>query len=231
VNTTDPTVEQIAAMYAEEFADIRRAQALAPLGLTYQTFSTVVLPPAVTDIAASRLANEKLGCRAIIAGVDQLGAQLYVVQDPGTVKNYTLDGWASIGIGSRHADLQFIAENHNRDKPFEDSLLLTYLAKKKADITPGVGVSTDVFWITATEGYRLLAQTDPTVVELERAHKSIEKSQQRIRSGARVKVQDYIKKVVSKQQEIQAQTPTAESDIVSPAGDASSGENAKDAPV
>src|ERR1700674_142594 len=71
-NNTNPTVEQIANTYAEEHGALRREQALAPLGLSASTYMNANLSPSLTQTVTQRLANERLGSRAIIAGVDSI---------------------------------------------------------------------------------------------------------------------------------------------------------------
>jgi hypothetical protein len=174
---TSPTVAQIAEAYAGEFANLRRERAekkyLTPLGLSTSTFlnNQTNLAPALAQKLMEQLSSEDLDSAAIVTGVDQLGAHIFVVDDPGEAVCYDLDGWAAIGSGWRHADLQFISDKYNTNCPFDEAFLLVYLAKKKADITPGVGTSTDLFWIVdGPNGYVLFLPEAEIVQLVQRLH-------------------------------------------------------------
>ncbi len=56
-------------------------------------------------------------------------------------------GFAAIGSGSYHASGQFMQAGHSRYSPMQETLFLTYLAKKRSEIAPGVGKNTDMFTI------------------------------------------------------------------------------------
>jgi len=214
---TLPTVEQIANIYADEFANLRRLRAerryLAPLGLSIWTFlgNQTNLSLDVSSRLVDILEKECLESSAIIAGSDQFGPHIYVVTDPGEARCCDLDGWAAIGSGSRHADLQFIEEKYHRAWEFENAFLTTYLAKKKADITPGVGPTTDLFWITPGDQCRVLRPDEPIVVQVRNLHKRIEANAKRAVKKARGSIRDWVKNEISKnkpqgQQQIETET-------------------------
>ncbi len=202
----NPTVEQIAGAYADEFATLRRQRAekryLIPLGLSAWTFlnNQTNLAPETARKLMEQLAEEDLDSAAIITGVDQFGAHIYGVDDPGEATCYDLDGWAAIGSGWRHADLQFISDKYHRDWPFDEAFLLAYLAKKKADITPGVGTSTDLFWIVPGPGGYVLLPPEAEIVTLVRGlHDEIEKKATELGNTARKKIREYVQSELEKQ--------------------------------
>jgi 20S proteasome alpha/beta subunit len=213
-----PTVEQIASIYADEFANLRRLRAerrhLWPLGLSMWTFlsNQTNLSPDASSRLADLLESERLNSSAIIAGADQFGAHIYVVRDPGEARCHDLDGWAVIGSGHRHADLQFIVEKYHPRWELVDAFLMTYLAKKKADITPGVGAATDLFWITPGDQYSLLEPDAPIVVQVRKLHESIEKQAKSQVERAKGKIREWAKHTISEenkpkgQQQIETET-------------------------
>lgn len=199
VGVTDPTVDQIAEFYAEEFALLRRQKAerkyLTPLGLTTWSFlnNQTNLTAAALHTLMEHLAEEDLGSEAIIAGVDQSGPHIYVVEDPGEATCYDMDGWAAIGSGFRHADQQFIRDKYHRKWAMDEAFLLTYLAKKRADITPGVGPQTDMFFIGPGPDNRYtLLGADAQVVQLVRQlHADLEEQERELADNARAKIRDF----------------------------------------
>jgi len=212
-----PTVEQIANIYADEFANLRRFRAerkhLWPVGLSIWTFlsNQTSLSPDASSRLARLLENECLESSAIIAGADQFGVHIYVVSDPGEAQCCDLDGWAAIGSGCRHADLQFIVAKYHPRWEFEDAFLMTYLAKKKADITPGVGATTDQFWITPGDQYRLLEPDAPIVVQVQKLHERIEENAKREVEEARGSIREWVRNEISGnkpqgQQQIETET-------------------------
>jgi hypothetical protein len=119
---------------------------LAPHGLTRAQF--------LTSQAQMRpefyrgLIEQMNGCypqmRSLIAGVDSTGAHIYEVDGYGNITCHDGAGFAAIGSGQRHAEAQFMAAGHASNKPYAETLLLTYAAKKRSEVAPGVGPHTDV---------------------------------------------------------------------------------------
>ncbi len=152
-------VDEIAEMYAWHFAKYRRERNertfLAPLGMNMTEFVTQqrnMLPEEVSRLMRS-LTYEELEVEAIVTGVDALGAHIYVIRDPGIKTCNDGIGFAAIGIGAKHAESQFMLARYNFREPFYKALLLTYTAKRKAEIAPGVGLATDLFTIDAPTGF------------------------------------------------------------------------------
>jgi hypothetical protein len=149
VNTGD-----IASLYAENYASLRRRRAermyLAPYGLDTAAFlsrqrrmnETLVLS------LADRMDQAELELDTIIVGVDSDGAHIYHVRDPGIVTCHDGTGFWAIGSGDRQFASQFMYQGYARSWPWLAALLLLYSAKKRAEVAPGVGRETDIFWMT-----------------------------------------------------------------------------------
>jgi hypothetical protein len=143
----------IAEVFARKFNEFRRREAeqliLAPLGLDIATFLRVQRDMAPAEVAAIReeLQGHRLKSGAIIAGVDNGGAHIYVVRDPGRAVCNDIVGFAAIGYGQWHAESQFMFAQYVTGWEFERALRLIYLAKKRAEVPPGVGRETDLFFI------------------------------------------------------------------------------------
>jgi hypothetical protein len=145
------TVRDVADLYAGYYsqARLRRAEAslLAPLGLDRTTFiqrQRELAPELARQIATELINFEPPRVSVIFAGIDPTGAHLYVAGNSGVTCQ---DGvaFASIGAGYWHADSQFMFAGHTRQRGLPETLLLTYSAKKRAEVAPGVGEGTDMF--------------------------------------------------------------------------------------
>lgn len=200
------SVGEVAEIFARNYATFRRRQAeqaiLAPLGLDTNSFIAQQrnMATGLVDQLASDLQHYSLDAEAIITGVDRTGdAHIYQVTDPGHAAMHSGVGFASVGIGSNHAESQFMFRRYTRDWPFERALFLSYTAKRRAETAPGVGVATDMIFIGPYPGGWQIVSPDSvevlrkvhdevrtgiTEVE-ERAQKQIEKMYRDLEEGAR----------------------------------------------
>jgi hypothetical protein len=156
------SVSDVADLYVKHHSQVRAKRGetvfLAPLGLTLDTFHSrrAEMPQEQVNKITSDLYSIELPfVQAIVAGRDATGAHLWLINpvaaSPGAVEATCYDGlgYVSIGMGCGHAESQMIFARHTRHKPFAETLFLTYLAKKRAEVAPGVGSgSTDMFVIT-----------------------------------------------------------------------------------
>jgi 20S proteasome alpha/beta subunit len=149
-------VGEMAESWAGHFAEYRlrrnEAAILRPLGLDFKKLLARMgeLPNELVLRLQGEMRMRKLDAQTIIAGVDEDGAHLYVVADPGTSICYDSIGFAAIGYGEWHARSQFMFNQYTKDWPFARTLLLTYSAKKRGEVAPGVGKTTDMFTIMGT---------------------------------------------------------------------------------
>lgn len=125
-------------------AEIR---ALGPLSLTMDSFikrQKEMTPEIVKDLTSAIVNFDMPEIEAIVTGIDGTGTHIYVVTNSG-VECRDAIGFAAIGIAYWHANSQFMFAGHNRMRPLPETLLLTYAAKKRAEVAPGVGSGTDMF--------------------------------------------------------------------------------------
>lgn len=160
--TAEPTnwwrVRDVAGLCFDHFKMAKRTSVesaiLDPLGLDYNSFIKLQknLSPDLVDKIASEILNfEMEEIETIVTGVDPTGAHIYTVTNNG-IRCRDSAGFAAIGAGYWHANSQFMFAGHSRTKPVPQTLLLTYAAKKRAEVAPGVGSATDMFWIGPTVG-------------------------------------------------------------------------------
>jgi hypothetical protein len=159
-------VGEMARLYAAHFAYLRRERAetlhLAPLGLTLDTFlerQRTMLPSLVLDLE-QRLQDVELGVEAIIAGVDAAGApHIYSVggfkagRENAEPICHDHSGFCAVGSGANQFEMQLMFSGYDWAFPFREALLLTCLAKKQAEMSPGVGRVTDMFIIQDKTGF------------------------------------------------------------------------------
>lgn len=163
-------VKDVASLYCKKYRELRRDKAeaaiLYPLGLTLQSFlgqQSSMHPEQVEKIANQLIEYELPSIEeAIFIGIDhdgplgptgeeQIYTQLYTTERD-KLSYLSSVGFAAIGYGKAHAESQLMFYGHNPKRSFDDTLILTYAAKKRAEVAPGVGKATDMIVIGAGVG-------------------------------------------------------------------------------
>lgn len=179
------SVEEAANVYAEELAKYRRKHAeakyLMPIGLDVYNFTS---SPLAGQLAFD-MTNARLEVETIITGMDSAGFHIFIVLDPGIVRCSDSVGFAAIGMGQRHAESAFMFQRYSRSWAYQRALLLTYVAKKRAEIAPGIGATTDFFFIGINGFQRfyddIIKEIDATYQELDgKARELVEEAGKRI---------------------------------------------------
>jgi hypothetical protein len=111
----------------------------------------------VNCLAQSILDEDDVGLEVIVAGRDGSDLSIYRIQEGEQELCCDGFGYVAIGSGAKHFDTTFMLEEYDCFFPFYEALFLTYLAKKRAESSPGVGKKTDLFVINH-EGWRSLAK-------------------------------------------------------------------------
>jgi 20S proteasome alpha/beta subunit len=83
----------------------------------------------------------EFGLNVLVGGVDDSGAHIYNIVDPGTSVAFDAIGYHAIGSGYPHAVTTLITNDYDQDIPSAKALLITYEAKKIAERAPGVGAN------------------------------------------------------------------------------------------
>ena len=203
-------VKDVTELYVRFYnlARLKRAESaiLAPIGLDHDSFITrqsEMSQVFVNSITKKMLHFEVPTVSAIITGVDTEGAHIYVVNDD-VFSCWDTIGFASIGIGSRHAGSHFMYARHSPSSPLPEALLLTYYAKKWAEVAPGVGKETDMFMIGPQLG-TLTEIVHEVKNKLEKEYQQIIKKEEKIHAEARKEVNRCVEEIqktaIEKQQE------------------------------
>jgi len=149
-----PSGIDIASRYGRHIADFKRRRAehvfLSPFGLTMDTFllrQSSMGGNIVNDLHF-QIQNHNLEVEAVVASVDGEAANIYHIDQDGFVTTHNDSGFVSIGIGRSHASSQFMQLGYTNTWPFVAALSLVHLAKKTAEVAPGVGRATDIYVIS-----------------------------------------------------------------------------------
>lgn len=213
-------VGEIADLYSRFCGEalLRRAEiaVLSPHGLSADTFIArqKEMEPSFIERTASKMENFQSleHVEVIICGVDQVGTHVYVVEDEKITCRDPV-GFAAVGAGGGHADSQMMLGGHTNGKSFAETLLLTYLAKKRAEVAPGVGEATDMFVIGPGRSFTLLSPTHFDRLHAE--YKKVARAEARANQRGKERISEYIEgvlKSITAQQAQPAPPPTAEGD-------------------
>jgi len=180
-------VEEIARQFAYNYASLCRRRAeglyLVPLGLDVDSFTARQHQMQTDSVSRieDQLQAESLGVWAIIAGMGSDGPHVYYVEDPGG-RALCCDraGFCAIGSGGRQFETQFMSLRYDRLWTFHNAMLLMYSAKRRAEISPGVGTATDVF-IIDSRGFRDVVP--PALEALQVYHNEFESTVSRARGS------------------------------------------------
>lgn len=139
----DPGV--IAEIYASYIRDIKgrfaRQTYLAPLGLSHEEFLSKQKDFSADFLLrlTSQLQNYQTeDTEALVVGADDRTTHLFVVDQNCHVTYHNDVGFAAIGVGAWHAKSQIMRAGYSNQFTYAVALGAVYLAKKVAEVAPGV---------------------------------------------------------------------------------------------
>jgi hypothetical protein len=188
------------------------AQILAPLNLDRNSFlsSQKILDSDLIDKIAQELINFKVpDVSTIIMGVDQSSGivpHIYTVHND-YVSCDDVIGFSAIGSGARHAESQFMLARHAWNRELPETLLLTYSAKKDAEIAPGVGTETDMFMIGPGLGQSSTI-IENAVQKLESEYRKLRAKTKKAQTDAMAEVKKYVNALGQQATAAQAEKPS-----------------------
>jgi hypothetical protein len=213
-------VKDVADLYVEIYNKDRRTRItntiLSPFGLDIDSFiskqgemSEYFIRNVSNQIADFQMPDAAI----IVAGVDDTGVHIYRLYGADCDSADSV-GFACIGSGARHANTQFMAAGHHRQLPFIETLMLAFVAKKRAEVAPGVGKQTDMFMIGPQIGTLTYLPPILETKKLEAYYKGLQKGEssafQRAKKGLEKYVAEIARANAAKQQQVEAQQkPTA----------------------
>jgi hypothetical protein len=236
---TDPqkwiTVREVVDLYIEtrQTHKLRRAERdiLKPLGLdllSYQFQQQNMDSELVRQIAVDLINYKIPNLSAVIAGIDPSGCHIYVVDTNSNnhvdTGNYGSIGYAAIGAGARHASAHFLTSGHAWYTPLPEALWNTYLAKKRAEVAPGVGETTDLYMIGPSLGADVTYLNQMVHGQLKAAYEKTKDQEEKARKAAAGEITAYVKELAQAAEQPKAQIvppperATAKDDAAGPAG-------------
>jgi 20S proteasome alpha/beta subunit len=208
-------IEEVAKLYRDAYGDIRSERAekrvLAPYGLDFGSFiakQQEFTASFLNDLTSKLRTFEIEDAATIVTGVDDTGPHIYVVTN-GHITCADKIGFAAVGIGANHALSHFMLSAHAPSTPETKALLTIHQAKKKAEVSPGVGEQTDLFAIGPKPGS--YTQIDPVpgldiVGTLDMFYNKYQKGIARLDTVAEARISSFLS------QAVQAPPQTQEAD-------------------
>lgn len=163
------SVEKVAGLYRDYYIQMRKDEAerkiLLPLGYTFETFKNDQknIAPKLLENLTYQLQDFKIeSISTIVVGIDQegRGSHIYVVRR-GNLTCEDSIGFCAIGIGSQHAESHFMLSGYTSKDSEAKALWTIFQAKKKAEVSPGVGTATDMCILGPYVGTYQLMQKSP----------------------------------------------------------------------
>lgn len=145
------TVQSVVRLYCDCFSELvaNRAERaiLTPLGLdrgalVSNKVSNDRARYLVEMVSSYGLLDDE-SVETIFAGHDAMGAHIYKTHNSANWC-HDIEGFAAIGIGAEHADSQARFAGFTRFAMPPEALMVAYLAKRRAELAPGVGRVTDM---------------------------------------------------------------------------------------
>lgn len=195
-------------------ADMAEKTILAPYKLDHKTFlaSQKEMAQELVDSISYNLQNFQIeDVEIIVTGVDDNGAHIFVIENDRVSWNDKV-GFASVGIGYNHALSHFMLAGHTRTATEAKTLLTIHQAKKKAEVSPGVGEETDMFLMGPGLGtfQRLEPLPDINIVkDLDSFYKKHKKEIAKLDKADEAEIQDYLNKLASRNSTSQKSEPPA----------------------
>lgn len=190
------SVYDVADIYSQQYEDyikkVVERTVLYPRNLNWDSYNNFNYSKDQDWLIAGKInifGVENPASETIIAGVDESGPQIYLVNN-GWARCQNWAGFATVGIGGEHARLEFIIGNHSSSNPYADTLLLTYIAKQRANMAAHVGEDTDLFSLSLKDGYTNLSKE---LELLARIHNEFSSKQAKDKNKLYAKVRDIMK--------------------------------------
>lgn len=204
------TIEKIKDLYIDVYNEIKRQRVensiLKPLGLNLETFmngenGTENFQKWIADKVSSFAMPE---IETIIAGTDSMGRHIFIVENLTDSQAVSIccnrQGFACIGNGAKQADSEFILAKYTPKMPFEDAILLAYIAKKRAELARDVGAKTTFFFVydDETEIFQsgFFRQKGGIEQMLEKSYKTLKEKEKKAREQVTKGFKSYVRKFI-----------------------------------
>ena len=159
----NPSIIEIVTLIKKCYMELRKncieEEHLKMRGFNLESFyeSMTRISPQIAIPIDNKIMEYDLGIDMILAGIDEGGAYIYQITNPGVHRCFNGMGYVSTGSGTPHALHSFISNDYNPEISLKEGLFLAFEAKKLAENAPGVGNSTDI-WIVDKDGIKEINQ-------------------------------------------------------------------------
>jgi hypothetical protein len=166
---------------------------LAPLGLDADTFVARQrkMEPTLVGRLAKQMQDYRFDSEVLIAASYKGESHLFRIDNSGSITNHSDIGFLSIGCGGIHSSAYFMTLPYNHLTAYYRALYHTYAAKRRAEVDPYVGKSTDMFLITQHGGVSKIP--DDVIGELEKIYEDTLTFQRQIPDVAEKRLMDVHK--------------------------------------
>lgn len=153
-------VTELKRAFVEERNQRAEEEHLRPLGMSLEGFRELQgrLPEPLVLRLTRNIESAELDLELLVVGVDNSGAHLYHMYDPGVADCFDAIGFCAIGSGERHADLTFIRSGYSPKLSLNRAVFLAYQAKRDSEVAPGVGSRFTDLGIIDDTGFHFLHQ-------------------------------------------------------------------------
>ena len=165
-----PDIKDIAEAVAQAFRKFKRKRiehvVLSQRNLTFDSFlekQQKLLPEIVIRID-SQIAKAKMNLFILLVGIDESGARIFAIVDPGHAVCFDRLGFHAIGSGLPHAASTFISYDYTPAFSLKKAAYVVYEAKKIAEKAPGVGEGLDMA-IVDEEGVKPISEKDIKILD------------------------------------------------------------------
>jgi hypothetical protein len=104
-----------------------------------------------------------LGADFLLAGIDGSGGRVAYIGHPGTIVWLDTLGYGAIGSGAIHATMRLALASLSKATPLQAAVYRVYEAKRAAEVSPGVGPTTDMAIVHPT---RIAEMSEATMEKL-----------------------------------------------------------------
>lgn len=163
-------INEIANRVAEAFRNLKKKRienlVLKQRGLTIEDFlkKQRSLVPEIAIRIDQQISTFKIGLSILLVGVDETGAHIFGIIDPGHSVCFDRLGFHAIGSGLPHALSTFISYSYNSSVDLKKAAYVVYEAKRNAEKAPGVGKELDMA-IVDSEGVRDISEEELKVLD------------------------------------------------------------------
>lgn len=163
-------IQGIAETVSKAFRDYKKkrieALILRQRGLTVDDFleKQRSLLPEIAIRLDQQISGFKMNLNILLVGVDQTGAHMFRIVDPGHSICFDRLGFHAIGSGLPHALATIIAYNYTPALSLKKSAYIVYEAKRNAEKAPGVGKELDLC-VVDDNGVRDISNADIEILE------------------------------------------------------------------